>query len=116
VTAQPVLHYDPASTRQMIRNEEELVKTVFVLAALLALAAGMPEARAQEQQSFKTVIGKGYDIKSVIFAKGEATDNREAFVVTLQKEKSVAVCFFAAPTWISMTPQALDDGKRCDVR
>ena len=50
------------------------------------------------------------------FAKGEATDNREVFVVTLQKDKSVAVCFFAAASWISLSPQALDDGKRCDVR
>ena len=97
----------------MIRNEEALVKTVFVLATVLAIAG---PAAAQEQQSFKTVIGKGYDIKSVTFAKGEATDNREVFVVTLQKDKSVAVCFFAAASWISLSPQALDDGKRCDVR
>ena len=40
----------------MIRNEEALVKTVFVLATVLAMAG---PAAAQEQQSFKTVIGKG---------------------------------------------------------
>jgi hypothetical protein len=104
------------STGEMIRHEEELVKTFFVLAALLVSIAGLREGAAQEQQSFKTIIGKGYDIKGVVFAKGEATDNREVFVVTLQKEKSVAVCFFAASSWISLSPQALDDGKRCDVR
>jgi hypothetical protein len=92
------------------------VKTVFVLAAMLAATATIPQAAAQEQQSFKTIMGKGYDIKSVVFAKGDATENREVFVITLQKEKSVAVCYFAAATWISMSPQALDDGKRCDVR
>ena len=55
-----------------------------------------PEASAQQQQSFKTIMDKGYEIKTVTFARGEATDNREIFVVTLQKEKSVAVCYFAA--------------------
>jgi hypothetical protein len=90
------------------------VKTLVVLAvASFAFAAG---ANAQEPQSFKTIIGKGYEIKSVTFAKGEATDNRETFVVTLQKEKSVAVCFFAAPNWISLSNTTLEDARRCDVR
>src|ERR1700730_8994240 len=80
--------------------EEESVKTLVTLAvASFAFAAA---ASAQEQQSFKALMGKGYDIKSVTFAKGEATENREVFLVTLQKEKSVAVCFFAAPHWISL--------------
>jgi DNA-binding winged helix-turn-helix (wHTH) protein len=105
-----------SSTRSPIRNEEELVKTTYVFVAVLALLAGARDSAAQEQQSFKTVMGKGYDIKSVVFTKGEATENREAVIVTLQKEKSVAVCFFWAPNWISLTPQTLDDGKRCDVR
>jgi len=83
--------------------------------ALLAVAQ-VPPARAQEQQSFKTIMGKGYEIKTVTFARGEATDNREIFVVTLQKEKSVAVCYFAAANWINLSPASLDDSKRCDVR
>ena len=66
------------------------MKTLVTLAvASIAFAAG---ASAQEQQSFKTLVGKGYDIKSVTFAKGEATENREVFLVTLQQDKSVAVC------------------------
>jgi hypothetical protein len=52
----------------------------------------------------------------VTFAKGESTDNRETFVVTLQKEKSVAVCYFAAANWISLSSSVLEDSKRCDVR
>ena len=83
--------------------------------ALLAVAQ-VPPARAQEQQSFKTIMGKGYEIKTVTFARGESTDNREIFVVTLQKEKSVAVCYFAAANWINLSPASLDDSKRCDVR
>ena len=85
------------------------------LIALLWLA-GAPAALAQDQQSFKAIMGKGYEIKGVTFAKGDATENREVFIVTLQKEKSVAVCYFAAASWIGLSNPALDDGKRCDVR
>jgi hypothetical protein len=90
------------------------VKTIVAPAALLLSFATM--AQAQEQQSFKTLMGKGYDIKAVTFAKGEATENREAFLITMQKEKSVAVCYFAAPNWISLSSATLDDARRCDVR
>ncbi len=88
---------------------------IFVALALSSLAFAAP-AHAQEQQSFKTIIGKGYDIKAVTFVRGEATDNRETFVVTMQKEKSVAVCYFAAPNWINLSNAMLEDSKRCDVR
>ena len=37
-------------------------------------------------------------------------------MVTLQKEKSVAVCYFAAANWINLSTGALEDSKRCDVR
>ena len=87
-----------------------------VSALAIALIAFSGVALAQEQQSFKTIMGKGYEIKSVTFAKGESTENREIFVVTLQKEKSVAVCYFAAANWINLSPASLDDSKRCDVR
>ena len=62
------------------------------------------------------IIGKGYEIKNVTFARGESTENRDIFVVTLQKDKSVAVCYFAAANWINLSPAALEDSKRCDVR
>src|SRR5262249_20737433 len=98
--------------------EEETVKGFCAAAALLAVGflAAVPDGHAQEQLSFKTIIGKGYDIKSVTFAKGESTENREVFVVTLQKDKSVAVCYFAAVNWINLSAAQLDDSKRCDVR
>lgn len=92
------------------------MRKLFVSTVALLTLAGALHGFAQEQQSFKTIMGKGYEIKGVTFAKGEATENREVFIVTLQKEKSVAVCFFAAPSWISLSNPALDDGKRCDVR
>ena len=88
---------------------------------LCALAAALLVAQAvngfaQEQQSFKTIIGKGYEIKNVTYARGEATENREIVLVTLQKDKSVAVCYFAAANWINLSPATLEDSKRCDVR
>jgi hypothetical protein len=104
-------------TDGMIRIEEDHVRTstAFVAAALLALS-GVPNALAQDQQSFKTIMGKGYEIKAVTFARGDATENREVFVITLQKDKSVAVCYFAAPNWISLSNPMLEDSRRCDVR
>jgi hypothetical protein len=81
--------------------------------ALLALPAVAP---AQEQQSLKSLIGRGFEIRSAVFVKGETTENREVFVVTLQREKSVAVCYFAATSWINLSTIALEDPKRCDVR
>ena len=88
-----------------------------LIAAAVALTAVQSDsARAQEQQTFKGLIGRGFEIKSVTFAKGEATGDRETFVVTLQREKSVAVCYFAATSWINLRNNALDDPKRCDVR
>ena len=76
-----------------------------------------PDCGAQEQQqSFKTLVGRGFEIKSVTFARGESTDNRDSFLVTLQKDKSVAVCYFAAVNWINLNSASLEDARRCDVR
>jgi hypothetical protein len=91
------------------------------VAALVAMAAAFAamhsdSARAQEQQTFKGLIGRGFEIKAVTFAKGEATGDRETFIVTMQRDKSVAVCYFAATSWINLSTNALDDPKRCDVR
>jgi hypothetical protein len=85
-------------------------------AAALFYAAQTPQSFAQEQQSFKNLLGRGFDIKNVVFVRGEATENRETFIVTLQREKSVAVCFFSANAWITLSNPILEDPKRCDVR
>jgi hypothetical protein len=86
----------------------------FALGLLCLMQA--PDCGAQAQQSFKTLLGKGFEIKSVTFARGESTDNRDAFLVTLQKDKSVAVCYFAAANWINLNNASLEDARRCDVR
>jgi hypothetical protein len=88
----------------------------FAFALGLVCALQVPPCWAQEQQSFKALMGKGFEIKSVTFARGESTENRDAFLVTLQKDKSVAVCFFAAASWINLSTSTLEDARRCDVR
>jgi hypothetical protein len=92
------------------------MKKTFAFALAAVWAAWASHCGAQEQQSFKTLIGKGFEIKGVTFARGESTDNREVFLVTLQKEKSVAVCYFAAANWINLSAATLEDSRRCDVR
>jgi hypothetical protein len=86
----------------------------FALGLVCLLQA--PDCGAQEQQSFKSLLGRGFEIKSVTFARGESTDNRDSFLVTLQKDKSVAVCIFAAQNWINLSNATLEDARRCDVR
>jgi hypothetical protein len=88
----------------------------FVLAIGVACVLPASDAAAQEQQSFKALVGRGFEIKSVTFAHGESTDNRDAVLVTLQKDKSIAVCFFAAINWINLSNATLEDTHRCDVR
>jgi hypothetical protein len=88
----------------------------FAFAVGLVCLVQAVDCGAQEQQSFKTLIGRGFEIKSVTFAHGESTDNRDAYLVTLQKDKSVAVCYFAAVNWINLNNATLEDARRCDVR
>jgi hypothetical protein len=86
-----------------------------VLGAILMAQAG--SGRAQEQQqSLRSLLGRGFEIKGTAFAHGESTDNRDAFVVTLQKDKSIAVCYFASTNWINLSAASLDDARRCEVR
>jgi len=92
------------------------MKKLLAFAAASFCLVQASQALAQEQQSFKSLMGRGFDIKGVTFARGESTENRETFIITMQKEKSVAVCFFSANAWISLSSSVLDDPKRCDVR
>jgi hypothetical protein len=118
ITALPIPPAAPLAERPA-RGEimRKIATTSLALAlALLGLAAAAGDGLAQEQQSFKTLISRGYDVKAVTFARGESTENREVVLVTLQKERSVAVCYFAAANWINLSNATLEDPKRCDVR
>jgi len=87
-----------------------------VIGTALLCVTGASPGVAQEQQSFKSLMGRGFDIKNVSFVRGEVTENRETFIVTLQREKTVAVCFFSANAWVTLSNTVLEDPKRCDVR
>src|SRR5262245_349382 len=97
-------------------NQGGIMTKDFAFAFVLCAALAGELLAQEQQQSFKSLLGRGFEIKNVAFAKGESTENREVFVVTLQREKSVAVCFFAALSWINLANAALEDSKRCDVR
>jgi hypothetical protein len=109
----PLRYYYHANRTDGIVEASMTRVLIFALATLALIPAG---ARAQEQQSFKSIIGRGFEIKSVTFMRGETSENREVFLVTLQKEKSVAVCYFAAASWVNLSTVALEDAKRCDIR
>jgi hypothetical protein len=93
----------------------QLFAFAFALGAILIVQTGRGHAQEQ-QQSLRGLLGRGFEIKATTFAHGEATDNRDAFVVTLQRDKSIAVCYFAAPNWINLSAASLDDAKRCELR
>jgi len=88
----------------------------FTFAVAVALLMPASAGHAQEQQSFKSLLGRGFEIKAVTFARGESTGNRDTVLITLQKDKSVAVCYFAAVNWINLNNPTLEDGRRCELR
>jgi hypothetical protein len=93
-----------------------MLKPLAFAVAVISLAQTGDCLAQDQQQSFKSLLGRGFDVRSVTFARGDSTENKETFVVTMQKDKSVAVCYFAAASWISLSNIALEDPKRCDVR
>jgi hypothetical protein len=90
-----------------------MIRSLVIVAALVCVAQA---SLAQEPQSFKSLIARGFEIKNVTFVRGEVSENREAFIVTLQLQKSIAVCFFSANAWVTLSNTVLEDPKRCDVR
>src|SRR5262245_63348863 len=73
--------YSPTEIEEKFMDKATAALAGFSAAVLVALPTAVS---AQEQQSFKSIVGRGFEIKNVAFAKGEATENREVFVVTLQ--------------------------------
>jgi hypothetical protein len=94
-----------------------LKTSVTGVAVLVAVCcAVLPRNASAEPQAFRSLIGRGFEVKSATFVKGDISDGRETFVVTLQREKSVAVCYFAATSWINLSIASIEDVNRCEVR
>jgi hypothetical protein len=74
-------------------------------------------AADERQQPFPTLIGKGFKIVATAFLPSESrTDKIAVLVVTLQLDKSVAVCTYKPGSWENLEDAILQDAKACDVR
>jgi hypothetical protein len=72
--------------------------------------------------TYKSVIGQGYEIKAVTLFAGDQQDlllgktgSLPAVMVVLQKQQQTAVCIFAAAAWENLQIAALDTAKNCSV-
>lgn len=88
----------------------------------LAAAAAVLPAQAQERQSFRALLAAGYDIKNVAIIPIEVSkryddkSSTDTVAITLQRPKSVAVCYLNLSNWINLLSASLEDNTRCDVR
>jgi len=124
-SAPPLVHNTPRLRDSDIEGDrmksigqqplQRLLAFALVLGAIL-VARTAPSHAQEQEQSLRSLLGRGFEIKGTAFARGESTDNRDAFVVTLQKDKSIAVCYFASTNWINLSAASLDDARRCEVR
>jgi hypothetical protein len=97
------------------------MRTALACAASLQLLALAPACLAEDgdkQRPFTQLIADGYEIKAVTLnpAVQEGGPTANHIVVTLQKDKSVAVCTFAPGQWEALTDSVLAEAKWCDVR
>ncbi len=87
------------------------------LSGLLAAAAAPAGAQAPTQQPFKELIARGLKVVAVTLVPAEANKTADAvFVVTLQQDRTVAVCTFGVGAWENMAPIMTDSPTACDVR
>jgi hypothetical protein len=98
------------------------MRSGFLFAAAIASLCGPARADERLQASFTSLVGKGFEIKSVTLIPLEVakrvtdkvrTDN---VVVTLQKQDTVAVCYIAFANWAFMNKASLDSATLCEVR
>jgi hypothetical protein len=73
---------------------------------------------SEKQRPFTQLIADGYEIKAVTLNPDMQTSDGAVnhMLVTLQKDKSVAVCTFAPHQWEGMIDSILAEAKWCDVR
>jgi hypothetical protein len=82
--------------------------------ACLATASDVRATDTHQQQSFKALIEQGYTVKAIENAAlGGSQDHT---VVTMQMDKSFAVCIFDWEAWESQNDSALADPKSCSFR
>ena len=95
---------------------------VAALAAVVAAGAASVTVHAQDQQSFRSLISNGYEIKAVTVVPHEIakryadSTTTDTVLVTMQRQRNVAVCYFSFGSWVTLLQASIEDGARCDVR
>ncbi len=96
--------------------------TMQVVNACLLTAGFAFSAHAEGPQSFTQLVGNGYIVSAVTLipldsAKRQNADAaNDTVMVTLQKEKSVAVCYYNLSNWVRLNPTSLDNPSQCETR
>ena len=100
-----------------MRKQRIFCSTIGLVGALTFAFSGATSAQqaTEKKRSFNALIADGFEIKAVTHIVGkDLDDNRTA--VTLQKQKSFAVCLFRVSSWDVLSDESLDNPKLCDVR
>ena len=100
----------------MLRTIRRAILPGFAVAALLATPSFAQTAGAQD--SFNNLAAQGFRVVSTVYVPAEAQpDKNPAILVTLTKDKGVAVCTFGLGSWENVgTSKTLDTATVCDVR
>lgn len=96
------------------------ILTVFA-SALALTAAVLTGAQAGDaparQQPFKTLMARGMRIVAVTVVPAEVNKSADPVViVTMQLDKTVAVCTFGVAQWENLSQNIEDNPQACDVR
>ena len=88
----------------------------FWLVISFACLLSAVECAAQEprrQAAFKTLQAEGFDVKAVTFVH---ENDQDYLLVTMQKERAVAVCTFSPGAWSNMDEPTLENSELCEIR
>ena len=99
--------------------EAVLARKIIMYAAMVVALGG--SAAAQETRSFNKLVADGYEIKATMMvpletaAQVNSSVNYPTVVITLQKQKSTAVCYFGLNNYLLLFPGQTDAESACKV-
>jgi hypothetical protein len=90
---------------------------------LLGLSFAAPAlAENAPVESYTQIKNAGFEVKSVTLVPSDQVDialdskgNDPAVIVTLQKARQTAVCYFGMASWINLTTNAMGDENACAI-
>jgi hypothetical protein len=101
------------------------MRTLSLVVAVMTVVvaeAGTASAQDREQRSFRNLVSNNYEIKNVAVVPNEIAKRyaenttTDTVLVTLQRGKSIAVCYFSFASWVTLPTVSLEDTSRCEVR